>query len=101
MFTSLAEYKLRGEFAVPHTTLSHHTEIAESKGVVLAQGNVLEDRGVTVQDARWLVMALQKFYGAAEGDEAGERRRRMLEMFSKGEGGFSVDGLIEEVEKLE
>ncbi|PWW75205.1 ATP11-domain-containing protein [Tuber magnatum] len=99
IFTSLAEYKLRGEFAVPHTTLSHHLELAEDKGIVLAQGAVTPDRGVTADDARWLVMALQKFYGALESEESGMRRRNLLEMFSKGDGGFRVESLIEEVEK--
>ncbi|KAG0638878.1 ATP11 protein-domain-containing protein [Tuber brumale] len=99
IFTSLAEYKLRGEFAVPHTTLSHHLELAEDRGIVLAQGVVTPDRGVTADDARWLVMALQRFYGALESEESGVRRKRLLEMFSKGDGGFKVESLIDEVEK--
>jgi len=84
---------------VPHTTLSHHLELADGKGVVLAQGAVTPERGVTADDARWLVMALQKFYGALESEESGMRRKRLLEMFSKGDGGFKVESLIEEVEK--
>ena len=84
---------------MPHTTLSHHLELADGKGVVLAQGAVTPERGVTADDARWLVMALQKFYGALESEESGMRRKRLLEMFSKGDGGFKVESLIEEVEK--
>ncbi|CUS14511.1 unnamed protein product [Tuber aestivum] len=98
IFTSLAEYKLKGEFAVPHTTLAHHLELADDKGIVLAQGSVTPGRGVSAGDARWLVMALQKFYGALESEESGARRKRLLEMFSKGDGGFKVRSLIEEVE---
>lgn len=98
MFTSLAEYKLRGEFAQPHTTLTHHLELERSRGVVLAQGLVVEDRGVSVADAQLLMMTVQKFYGAIENEDGG-KRRRMLEMFSRGEEGFSVQELMDEVEK--
>ena len=99
IFTTLAEYRLRGEFAKPHTTISHHLELVEGKGLVLAQGAVTPGMGVSVDEAMRLVLALQKFYGAA--DKPSEKRRRLLEMFSKGETGFSVEELIEEVEKLE
>ncbi|KAF8252796.1 ATP11-domain-containing protein [Wilcoxina mikolae CBS 423.85] len=100
IFTTLEEYKLKGEFAQPHTTLTHHLELAEEKGLVLAQGQVVPDRGVTVSQAQFLVVALQKFYGAIKGPET-ERRRKMLEMFSSGDEAFSVEALIEEVEKPE
>ncbi|KAL7272806.1 hypothetical protein RUND412_004368 [Rhizina undulata] len=100
MFTSLADYKLRGEYAVPHTTLTHHLELADSKNVVLAQGSVVENRGVSVDEARWLIMALQKFYGAVENDESGRRRKLMLEQFSTGDGSFKVDILIDEVQTI-
>jgi ATP synthase F1 complex assembly factor 1 len=99
IFTTLADYKLRGEFAQPHTTLTHHLELAESKALVLAQGQVVTERGVEVNHAQWLVMALQKFYGVIEGKES-ERRKRMLEMFSRGEEGFKVEELIEEAERI-
>ncbi|KAF8534025.1 ATP11 protein-domain-containing protein, partial [Trichophaea hybrida] len=100
IFTTLEEYKLKGEFAQPHTTLTHHLELAEEKGLVLAQGQVVPDRGATVSQAQFLVVALQKFYGAIKGPET-ERRRKMLEMFSSGDEAFSVEALIEEVEKPE
>lgn len=100
IFTTLEEYKLKGEFAQPHTTLTHHLELAEAKGLVLAQGQVVPDRGVTVSQAQFLVVALQKFYGAFKGPKT-ERRRKMLEMFSNGDETFSVEALIEEVEKPE
>ena len=100
IFTSLADYKLRGEYAVPHTTLTHHLELSDSKNLVLAQGSVVGNRGVSAAEARWLVMALQKFYGAVDIDESGRRRRNLLEQFSAGDGGFQVDALIEEVETI-
>ncbi|KAK4147660.1 ATP11 protein-domain-containing protein [Dichotomopilus funicola] len=92
LFTQLAEYKVRGEFAVPHTTVTHYLDLVggrrvvkdfvkdegegqqvqegvevEEEGVVLMQGMVVEDRGVKVEDAQWLVMCLQRFYGGWDG----------------------------------
>lgn len=97
IFTHLAEYKLRGEFSQPHTTITHHLELAQEKGLVLLQGQVVEGRGVSVDEAKWLVMCLQKFYGV--GGEKSERKR-LLEMFAKGDQGFKVEDLVEEAEKI-
>ncbi|KAI9765139.1 MAG: hypothetical protein M1835_007446 [Candelina submexicana] len=101
LFTHLAEYKLRGEYAQPHTTVTHHLDMSEEKGIVLLQGNVVEGRGVSVEEGKWLLMCLQKFYGSV-GLDAGEkeRRRRLLEMFSEGHGDFRVEELVEEAEKI-
>ncbi|KAI5857769.1 ATP11 protein-domain-containing protein [Tricharina praecox] len=98
IFTSLEDYKLRGEFAQPHTTLTHHLELADGHGLVLAQGQVISERGVSVDQAQLLVIALQKFYGAIESSET-ERRKEMLEMFTRGDEKFSIEALIAEVEK--
>lgn len=107
LFTQLAEYKARGEFAAPHTTVTHYKDFVGEKGVVLMQGAVVEDRGVKVEDARWLVMCLQRFYGGWDGvgdDKVGreraEERRRLLEWFGKGDGRFSVERLMEEAERM-
>jgi ATP synthase F1 complex assembly factor 1 len=97
LFTHLAEYKLRGEFSQPHTPITHHLELAEEKGLVLLQGQVVEGRGVTVDEAKWLVMCLQKFYGI--GGEKSERKR-LLEMFGKGDSAFKIEDLVEEAEKI-
>jgi ATP synthase F1 complex assembly factor 1 len=97
LFTHLAEYKLRGEFSQPHTTITHHLELAEEKGLVLLQGQVMEGRGVSIDEAKWLVMCLQKFYGV--GGEKSERRR-LLELFGKGDAAFKVEDLVEEAEKI-
>jgi ATP synthase F1 complex assembly factor 1 len=97
LFTHLAEYKLRGEFSQPHTTITHHLELAEDKGLVLLQGQVVEGRGVSVDEAKWLVMCLQKFYGVV-GEKS--ERRRLLELFGKGDPAFNVEELVEEAEKI-
>ena len=97
LFTHLAEYKLRGEFSQPHTTVTHHLDLAGPKGLVLLQGSVVEGRGITVDEGKWLLMCLQKFYGG--GNEKGERKK-LLEQFSQGDGGFKVEELLEEAEKV-
>jgi ATP synthase F1 complex assembly factor 1 len=115
LFTQLAEYKARGEFAAPHTTVTHYKDFVNGweggkgegeEGVVLMQGLVMEDRGVKVDDARWLVMCLQRFYGGwdgvggTQGKERAEERRRLLEWFGRGDGRFSVERLMEEAERM-
>lgn len=107
LFTQLAEYKARGEFAVPHTTVTHHLDLVADKRVVLMQGSIVADRGVKPDDARWLVMCLQRFYGGWDGDkndalgkERAEERKKLLEWFGKGDSRFSVEKLLEEAERL-
>ncbi|KAF2109054.1 ATP11 protein-domain-containing protein [Lophiotrema nucula] len=97
LFTSLAEFKLRGEYASPHTTITFHSELADSHHLVLGQGTVTENRGVSVDEARWLVMCMQKFYVVGE---EGQGRGQLLEMFTRGDGGFEVERLLEEAEKI-
>lgn len=109
LFTQLAEYKNRGEFAQPHTTITHHLDFAGDKGLVLMQGQVVDGRGVQPEHAKWLVLCLQRFYGGWESDAApldGERkaraeeRKNLLQWFSKGDARFSVEKLMEEAERM-
>ena len=106
LFTQLAEYKARGEWAQPHTTVTHHADLADEKGVVLMQGTVVQDRGVKPETAQWLVMCLQRFYGGWDGvgdevaRERAEERRRLLQWFAQGDERFSVEKLMEEAERL-
>lgn len=114
LFARLAEYKARGEFAVPHTTVTHHADLAAEKGVVLMRGGVTDGSGVKVEEAQWLVMCLQRFYGgwhgqgegqgdgegAKVGKERAAERRRLLEWFASGDERFSVEKLMEEAERL-
>lgn len=97
LFTHLAEFKLRGEFSQPHTTITHHLDLADPKGIVLLHGTVLDGRGVSVAEAHWLLMCLQKFYGR----EGELERRKLLEQFSQGDGAFRIEELLEEAEKSE
>lgn len=98
MFTQLAEYKARGEFAQPHTTVTHHVDLAEEgAGLVLMQGQLVEGRGAKLEDARFLVLLLQKFYGGwGQGGEA----KQLVEWFANGDSRFTVEKLLEEAERL-
>ena len=87
---------MRGEYAVPHTVVTCHRELEGDKGVVLAEGMVVDGRGVSVEEGRWLFMCLQKFYGGEEKEERG----RLLRLFSKGDEAFKVEDLVEEAEKI-
>lgn len=100
LFTHLAEYKLRGEFAAPHTTVTHHAELSGPKGLVLLQGTVVEGRGITAEEGRWLLMCLQRFYGAIGGKEEQRKRKDLLHAFSSGSTGFKIEDVLEEVEKI-
>lgn len=98
MFTQLAEYKARGEFAQPHTTVTHHTDLAgDAAGLVLMQGQLVEGRGAKMEDARFLVLLLQKFYG---GWGQGSNAKQLLEWFANGDSRFTVEQLLEEAERL-
>ncbi|RMZ92654.1 hypothetical protein DV736_g70, partial [Chaetothyriales sp. CBS 134916] len=46
IFTHLAAFKLHGAYAQPHTTITHHLDLADSHGIVLLNGGVVEGRGV-------------------------------------------------------
>lgn len=58
---------------------------------------MVDGRGVSVDEGKWLLMCLQKFYGGV--DEKADRKR-LLEQFSQGDSGFKVEDLLEEAEKI-
>lgn len=99
MFTQLASYKLHGSFAQPHTTITHHLDLADEKGVVLMVGQVMPDVGVSVAEASWLVSCVQRFYDF-DGEGSG-RKGELLRMFTNGDvEGFKVEDLMDEAEKI-
>lgn len=102
LFTHLAAFKLHGAYAQPHTTVTHHLDLADSHGLVLLNGSVTGGRGVSVDEARWLLLCLQKFYDL-EGHGGGigrEKRQGLLEKFSKGDSNFKLEELVDEAERV-
>lgn len=104
LFTHLAEFKIRGEFAQPHTTVTHHLDLAERNGLVLLEGRVTEGKGISVEEGKWLLMCLQKFYGFEPHSEVAkqnaDRRKKLMVQFSEGDETFKVEELLEEAEKV-
>lgn len=66
-FTSLSEYKSLGSQARPHLVLTHYTELAESKDIILMRGELGLDPKtstcpISLSQAQVLVHQFQKFY---------------------------------------
>lgn len=102
LFTHLAAFKLHGEYAQPHTTVTHHLDLADSHGLVLLNGSVVEGRGVSVEEGKWLLLCMQKFYDR-EGHGGGvgkEKRQNLLKKFSDGDTSFDVNELVDEAERI-
>ncbi|EER25924.1 hypothetical protein D8B26_008248 [Coccidioides posadasii str. Silveira] len=101
IFTHLASYKLHGAYSQPHTIITHHLDLADEKGLVLMNGTVVPDRGVSLDEAKLLIMWLQRFYDWGVDGSQGGRKGEMLRMFSRGDvEGFKVEDLVEEVERV-
>ncbi|KAL4868631.1 hypothetical protein BDV12DRAFT_197154 [Aspergillus spectabilis] len=99
IFTPLAAYKLHGSYAQPHTTITHHLDLADDKGLVLMHGQVMPDSGVSITEATWLVSCVQRFYDF--GGQASGRKGELLRMFTRGDAqGFKIEELMAEAEKL-
>jgi ATP synthase mitochondrial F1 complex assembly factor 1 len=109
LFTQLAEYKARGEYSQPHTTITHYLDLMEDRGLVLMHGQVMDGRGVQPDAARWLVMCLQRFYGGWEANgemdapsqERAAARRQLMEWFAQGDPQFTVEKLLDEAERMD
>lgn len=99
IFTHLAAYKNHGSYAQPHTTLTHHLDLADEKGLVLMHGQVMPDSGVSAPEASWLASCVQRFYDF-QGQASG-RKEELVRSFTQGDGErFKVESLLEEAEKL-
>lgn len=102
LFTHLAAFKLHGEYAQPHMTVTHHLDLADSHGLVLLNGSVVEGGGVSVEEGKWLLLCMQKFYdhgghGAGVGKE---KRQGLLKKFTQGDSSFDLGELVDEAERI-
>ncbi|KAG1443124.1 hypothetical protein G6F56_010788 [Rhizopus delemar] len=95
-FTSLIEYKAKGSEARPFLTLTHFTELQESKGIVLMKGDINDEpRMIDTNNAQFLAFALQQFYATGN-----ENNMKLVEKFHKSPGEFDFQELIKSVETL-
>ncbi|KAE8379308.1 ATP11 protein-domain-containing protein [Aspergillus bertholletiae] len=99
IFTQLAAYQLHGSYAQPHTTITHHLDLADEKGLILMHGQIMPETGISATDASWLVSCVQRFYDF--GGQASGRKGELLRSFTKGDTNvFKIEALLEEAEKL-
>ncbi|CAD6934916.1 unnamed protein product [Tilletia controversa] len=98
LFTSLAEYKLRQEFARPAFVLTHYTDLATSHGVVLMRGEVSEESSgakmLSDAEAQRLCVTLQRFYLPMPESAEGTERSELVRVFHEEPGTFDVQRLI-------
>ncbi|KAL9232141.1 hypothetical protein vseg_007281 [Gypsophila vaccaria] len=76
IFTGLEDYKARGTQASPYFKVTHYTEFAESKDLVLVRGDIVFTSKLTDDEAKWLMETIQSFY-------LNDVRYRLVEQFNK------------------
>lgn len=62
LFTGLEDYKARGTQASPYLTVCHYIDFADSKDLVLIQGDIVLPSMLTDSEAKWLLETAQSFY---------------------------------------
>ncbi|KAJ2395216.1 hypothetical protein GGI05_001689 [Coemansia sp. RSA 2603] len=96
-FTSLLEYKQNTVNARPYLTLTHYTDLMDSKGVVLMRGEMDgEQKFIDVQNAQYLALQMQMFYVTG-----GPEKRSLVEKFNQKPELFDYQELLEQAEKLQ
>lgn len=102
MITTLMEYKLHGEYARPHTTVSFHQELSAEKGLVLMNGHVDENAALTMSDAQLLLLNVQRFYGAfGTGSDVEKARLELVRQFNAGETDFDIEAVVKLSQTME
>ncbi|XP_008784439.2 uncharacterized protein LOC103703378 [Phoenix dactylifera] len=91
LFTSLEDYKARGTQASPYFTVTHYTEFAESKDVVLIRGDVVFTSKLSDSEARWLLETAQSFY-------LNDVRYKLVERFNKETHEFEFKDVLQTLE---
>ncbi|KAJ2709644.1 hypothetical protein H4R19_004147 [Coemansia spiralis] len=95
-FTSLLEYKMATTSARPYLTLTHYTDLMDSKGVVLMRGEVdTTVNHVDAHNAQYLALQMQQFYVTG-----GPAKRQLLELFNQNPAEFDYRALVDAAAKL-
>ncbi|KAJ1654012.1 hypothetical protein IWQ61_005978 [Dispira simplex] len=96
-FTPLLEYKTHGESAKPYLTLSHYTELRDTKGIVLMRGELASSSlSLSLESAQLLALMLQQFY--LTGSKA---KHQLVEEFNTSPQNFDFNRVLEEANKLD
>ncbi|KAH0462710.1 hypothetical protein IEQ34_010285 [Dendrobium chrysotoxum] len=91
LFTGLEDYKAKGTQASPYFTVTHYTEFAESKGIVLIRGDVVLPSKLGDSEARWLLETAQTFY-------LNDVKYRLVERFNKETHEFEFNDVLRALE---
>lgn len=95
LFTPLAEYKARQEYAQPYLILTHYTDLANSHNVVLMRGEITPNVALNSTDAQVLAVRMQLFYNdTGKGGDIEQARRELLRTFHEAPEEFNVEALI-------
>ncbi|KAG2172067.1 hypothetical protein INT43_001544 [Umbelopsis isabellina] len=94
-FTSLLEYKTKGEEARPYLTISHFPELIKTKDIVLMKGEISDTKLLSVPNAQYLAFALQQFYVTG-----GDKKKQLLETFHSKPQEFDYNEVIKEMENI-
>ncbi|XP_020089100.1 ATP synthase mitochondrial F1 complex assembly factor 1 [Ananas comosus] len=91
LITGLEDYKARGTQASPYFTVTHYTEFAESKGVVLIRGDVVFTSKLNDSEAKWLQETTHSFY-------LNDVRYKLVEQFNKETHEFEFKNVLRALE---
>lgn len=91
LITGLEDYKARGTQASPYFTVTHYTEFAESKGVVLIRGDVVFTSKLNDSEAKWLLETTHSFY-------LNDARYKLVERFNKETREFEFKDVLQALE---
>ncbi|XP_065344247.1 ATP synthase mitochondrial F1 complex assembly factor 1 [Cloeon dipterum] len=93
-FTTLINYQTHKENAPECLTLTHYTDLIDSKGIVLMRGEFDTDL-LTVSEAQCLANQVQLYYGIPT-----ESKKRLLDTFTNNPSAFKFMDLVSELENL-
>lgn len=95
LFTPLAEYKSRQEYAQPYLILTHYTDLSASHDVVLMRGEITPNVSLNDTEAQILAIRMQLFYHDKGGtNEVEQERRELLRVFHQEPEKFEWERLI-------
>jgi len=86
LFTLLEEFQRRGSASQPHLTLTHYTDLADTKELVLQRGEVSSPE-LSVAEARTLAKRVEEFYSEPEG-------QRLVAAFNSGSSDFAFSEVL-------
>ncbi|KAK4057228.1 hypothetical protein OIO90_001723 [Microbotryomycetes sp. JL221] len=98
LFTPLAEYKARQQFAQPYLILTHYSDLAASHKVVLMRGDLTDNVALDQVQAQMLAVRMQLFYNNMLSTDVERQRLQLLKTFHEESDKFDLEQLIEAAE---